>query len=96
MKLEVVLCHSTLISMLLMPEKFHRAVSSYSCTAPAMDIEGVAGYMEVKATFNVRDLDAFTKLYNEAYVYPSERREWYHFISRGIDKFDPSQYNVGN
>lgn len=93
MKFEVTLCHSTLLSMLMMPEKLFRAVSSYSCTVPAMDLEGFAGYMEVKATFIVKDLEAFTKLWNDAYLYPSERTEWYHFIARGIDKFDPSQYN---
>lgn len=92
MKFETTLCHSTLLSMLMMPEKFQRAVSSYTCTAPDVDAEGFNGYMEVKAIFNIKDLDAFNKLWHDAYVYPSERSQWYHFIARGIDKFDPSKY----
>jgi hypothetical protein len=79
--------------MLLMPQKFQRAVSSYTCSAPDVDNEGFAGYMEVKAIFHIKDLDAFNNLWKDAYVYPSERAEWYYFIARGIDKFDPSAFN---
>ena len=79
-----------------MPERFNRAVASYTCTAPDMASEPFAGYMEVKGTFIIKDLAAFTELWNDAYVYPSERVEWYHFIARGIDKFDPSIFNREN
>ena len=88
MKLEITLCHSTLMSMLLMPEEFQRAVSSYTATAPDMDGEGFNGYMEVKASFNIRDLEAFASLHNKALVYPSERVEWYGFVKHAMKNYD--------
>ena len=91
MKFETTLCHTTLLSMLMMPEKFSRAVSSYTCTAPDVDLEGVNGYMEVKGVFHVKDLEAFTQLWKDAYVYPSDRATWYHFIRSGIHKFSDKE-----
>ena len=93
MKIELVTCHTVLISMLMMPEKFSRAIASYKATAPNVDHEGVIGYLEVSVEFEVRDLEAFTALYRDAYLYPTERAEWYHFIRNGIDKFNPGEYN---
>lgn len=91
MKLEVTICHSMLLSMLMMPERFQRAVNSYTCTAPDVEREGFIGYMEVRAEFDIKDLDGFTKLWNDAYVYPSDRAQWYHFIKSGVEKFDKGE-----
>jgi hypothetical protein len=87
MKFETKMCHSQLLSMLWMPEEFARAVDSYTATAPDMQGEGFNGYMEVKATFYVKELKAFTDLWHKSYVYPSDRATWYHVIKNGIDKF---------
>lgn len=80
MKFTTKLCHSHLMSMLLMPEKFYGAVYSYEASPPNMDHEGMAGYMEVEATFHIKDLQAFTEMWYNAYKFPSERSEWYHKI----------------
>ena len=84
MKLEVVMCHATLMSMLLRPEELQHAVTSYSATTPDVEHEGFNGYIETKVTFFIKDLERFTQLYNSAYVFPSERTEWYHMIKRGL------------
>ena len=61
---------------------------SYEATAPDMPGEGFNGYMEVNATFVLRDLQEFGKLWDDSRVYPSDRVEWYHGIKRGLDKWD--------
>ena len=84
MKLDVVMCHASLMAMLLLPEKFSKAVSSFEATSPDMDGEGFSGYMEVKVKFVIKDLDAFNTLWKESYVFPSDRTKWYHTIKSGM------------
>ena len=72
--------------MMLMPELLQRATTSYTSTSPDMKNEEFLGYMEIKATFVVRDLEAFNELWNKSYVYPSERADWYHFIKTNVAK----------
>lgn len=86
MKFETLMCHSHLMSMMLMPELLQRAVQSYTTTSPDVDGEGFNGYMEIKATFVVKDLDAFNELWNKSRVYPSDRAEWYNFIRYNVSK----------
>jgi len=71
----------------MMPEQFHAAVASYTATSPDMDGEGFNGYMEVDATFIVRDLDQFGKLWKDSYQYPSDRSRWYWLVKSGVDNF---------
>lgn len=80
MKIAVNMCHSHLMSMLLQPERFNDAVNSYSASSPQMQYEGMAGYMEVNATFEVKDLSKFSKLWDDSYTFPSDRSAWYHKI----------------
>lgn len=82
MKFEVTLCHSHFVSMMLLPEELNRAVTSFTATAPDMNGEGFNGYMEVKATFVIKDLEAFNDLWKKSYIYPSDRSEWYSFIKQ--------------
>jgi hypothetical protein len=86
MKLEAIMCHTHFVSMMLMPELLQRATTSYTSTCPDYDNEGFIGYMEIKASFDVKDLDAFNELWNKSRVYPSERSEWYHFIKTNVAK----------
>ena len=86
MKFETLMCHTHLVSMMLMPELLERAVSAYTSTAPDVEHEGFNGYMEVKVTFTLRDLDAFNELWNKSRVYPSERSDWYYFIRNNVAK----------
>lgn len=80
MKLEATLCNSQLLSMLLQPELFHRAVSKYEATSPDMQGEGFNGYMEVKATFYIKNLAEFNNLWEKSYKLPSDRCDWYHKV----------------
>lgn len=80
MKLEVVMCHASLMSMLLRPEEMQNAVHSYSATAPDIQHEGFNGYMETKVTFEIKDLEQFSKLYKSSYTYPSDRAKWYYKV----------------
>lgn len=84
MKLTVKMCHSHLMSMLLQPEKFSRAIQSYTASAPDMASEGFNGYMEVNASFDIKDLTEFTKIWDDAYVFPSDRSKWYHLIKSSM------------
>lgn len=88
MKFKVTLCHSHLMSMLLQPEKFEAAISSYTATSPNIQFEGFNGYMEVHVEFNVKDLTRFSTLYEESRVFPSDRTQWYHLIRSSMAGFD--------
>jgi len=63
-------------------EKFYEAVSSFTSTSPDINGEGFNGYMEIRATFNVKDIEKFGKLYNGSYLYPTDKCEWYWKIRR--------------
>lgn len=78
------MCHSHLLSMLLQPEEFQVCVESYTATAPDVAMEGMNGYMETNVTFEVKDLARFSKLYQESYVFPSDRAKWYGTVKNGI------------
>lgn len=63
--------------MLLLPRLMERAVYRYEATTPDVQNEGMNGYVEVEVTFFIKDLKAFTELWEQAYVPPSKRPEWY-------------------
>lgn len=84
MKIETTMCHSHLVSMMIMPELMERAITDYTATSPDIQGEGFNGYMDVRATFTIRDIDAFTELWNKSYVYPSDRAEWYKFVKDNV------------
>jgi len=84
MKLEVVMCHASLMAMLLNPEQFSKAVVNYESTSPDMNGEGFNGYMEVKVKFTIKDLDAFNTLWKHSYIFPSDRTKWYHTVKQGM------------
>lgn len=83
MKLITKMCHTHLMSMLFWPEKFQKAIASYTSTAPDFEGEGFNGYMEVEVEFEIRDLEAFAQLYHASYKLPSDRAQWYHNIKNG-------------
>lgn len=80
MKMDVVMCHSHLLSMLLQPELMEQAIEKYEAFSPDMRGEGFNGYMETCASFHIKNLDKFTELWNKSYKLPSDRSEWYHKI----------------
>ena len=73
MKLEVKMCHSHLLKMLMCAKQMQNAVHSYSATSPDYNAEGVAGYIETTVTFMILDLRAFVDLYEETRILPSDR-----------------------
>lgn len=77
MKFTTKMCHSHLMSMLLMPQTFYMAVHRYNASPPNMDHEGMTGYMEVEVVFEIKDLQAFTNLWYHSYKLPSDRSKWY-------------------
>jgi hypothetical protein len=88
MKLKTVLCHTHLMSMLLQPEKFQNAITSYTASSPDVANEGFNGYMEVIVEFYVKDLARFTTLYDESRVFPSDRTAWYNAIRSSMIRFE--------
>jgi hypothetical protein len=83
MKLQTKMCHTQLMSMLMVPAKFQRAITKFSSTAPDVDNEGFTGYMEVDVVFDIKDIQAFTELFQDSYVFPSDRVEFYHKLKNG-------------
>ena len=84
MKLEVLMCHASLMAMMLSPEQFSKAVTSLETTTPDMQCEGLNCYMEVKVKFIIKDLDAFNTLWKHSYIFPSDRSKWYHTVKQGM------------
>lgn len=83
MEVVMTMCHSQLMTMLLHPKEFSECVISFTATAPDIDNEGFAGYMETRVSFNVTDLVAFAALHQKSYVFPSDRTQWYHAVLNG-------------
>ncbi len=80
MKVEVTMCHSHLLLMLMNPTAFSEAVVRYEATSPDMNGEGFNGYMEIKATFYVNSIQIFGKLFDDSRTYPSDKCDWYHAV----------------
>lgn len=81
MKLEIKMCHSRLMAMLMSPVDFQRAVHRYSATTPNIEHEGMAGYIETVVTFHIKDLELFTSLYVKC---SNITPEWYNTVKNGL------------
>lgn len=90
MKVIVKMCHSHLAAMILQPELLEQAVLSYQASAPQVTNEGWSGAMDTDVEWEVRDLEKFTALYNDSYVYPSDRSKWYSTVRNGLLKSNES------
>ena len=66
--------------MQLRGEYFQKAVDSVSYTSPRFDFEGMAGYIETTITFQIKDLEIFSKLYKEWYYSP--HRDYYYRLAK--------------
>ncbi len=89
MELKVKMCHSHLMAMMLQPEHFEQAIHKYTATAPEWSSEGFNGYMKIECTFHVKSLDQFTKLWDDAYIFPTERSAWYSRVCNGVGRTKP-------
>ena len=81
MKLEIKMCHSRLMAMLMSPVDFQRAVHSYNATTPNIEHEGMDGYIETVVTFHIKDLELFTSLYVKC---SNITPEWYNMVKYGL------------
>lgn len=81
MKLEIKMCHTRLMAMLMNPKDFQMAVYSYSATTPNVEHEGMAGYIETVVTFQIKDLELFTTLYSKC---SNTSPEWYYTVKNGL------------
>lgn len=71
-----------MLYLLLQGESFQRAVCSYTSTSPDFAHEGVAGYVEVVLTFEIKDLEVFTKIWYGWYKC-EDRTGLYHKMKEG-------------
>jgi len=84
MKLQMTMCHSQLMIMLLAPTRLHSAVYSYKSTSPDMSHEHQTGRMMVEAEFEIKDISKFIELWEYAQDM-SDQPDWYDGIKAGID-----------
>lgn len=84
MNIEVTMCYSQLMSMLLQPEEFSKAVIHFTSSSPNVEHEGMNGYMETVVKFEVKSLMDFSKIYEKSYTFPSDRPEWYRKVRDGM------------
>lgn len=64
-------------------EKLEHAIYSVSCKYPNFSCEGIAGYVETEVTIEVKDLQAFTELWQAWYKEPLEKRNKLYNIMLG-------------
>lgn len=67
--------------MQLQGERYARAVSSTTYSAPDYAHEGMNGYLEVKVTYTINNLAEFSKLHYEAYS-STKVEELYHMLKK--------------
>jgi len=70
---------STLISILLLPDQYHRAIERFECRTPfATEMP-----IQCAVTFTVKNKKLFTSLMKNALTYPKDRAQWEQFITTG-------------
>ena len=75
-------CYTHLLWMLTFRAKeFATAVSKHECTQPAFEHEGMAGYVECKMIFEVKDIALFAKIFNDWYA-ATNRSDFYSQITK--------------
>lgn len=66
MKIEVKICYSHLIYC-LSNQRFMDSINSVEFTRPLFEFEGMNGYIETNATFNVKNLKTFSTEFDRWY-----------------------------
>ena len=82
MNIEVTMCYSQLMSMLLQPEEFSKAVTKFTSSSPNIEHEGMNGYMETVVKIEVRSLANFSNLYDKTLV--CSNPSWYRSVRDGL------------
>lgn len=83
MKMEMTMCHSELLVMLLVPHRLYQAVHSYTSTSPDMRHEPQSERMLVDVVFDIKDIHEFIELWEYAQDL-SKSPDWYHGVKQGI------------
>lgn len=66
MKIEDIFDYCRLLYLMQLP-KYYQAVAKTEFTSPEVDYEGIAGYIETKVVFYIKDLSLFAELNNQCY-----------------------------
>lgn len=82
MKIEESMCYARLVFMMCRGEEWEQAINNVTYTAPQFQYEGIAGYVDTRVTFCIKNLDIFTKLWSAWYSLPDlERLNWYCIVA---------------
>lgn len=84
MKLEVNTCYSHILWMQCSGELFTQAINKMEMGAPNFAHEGVNGYIDVKATFYIRDLSQFSRLWNSWYSLSDNKKLNLYGLAKGL------------
>lgn len=80
-QIELNILHSTLISILLLPDQYHRAIERFECHHNDNDPTAVP--LQCTVLFTVKNKKLFTSLIKRALTYPQDREQWEQFIMTG-------------
>ena len=78
-QIELNILHSTLISILLLPDQYHRAIERFECH----NYNPTAVPLQCTVLFTIKNKKLFTSLINKALTYPQDREQWEQFITTG-------------
>lgn len=85
MELIVKTCYSHILHIMCAGELFSTAVKSMCITdGPHHKYEGVAGYIETKVVFEIRDLEQFSKLWSSWYSLSDRKRLDLYGLAKGL------------
>ena len=86
MEIKETMCYSRLVFLMIQGADWEQAVSEVTYTAPQFKYEGVAGYVETKVTFKVKDLSKFVELWNRWVSLPIDKRtKFYRLVANDGD-----------
>lgn len=85
MKLIVNTCYSHILWIMCAGELYSKAVKSMCITkGPYHQYEGMDGYIETEVTFEIADLEVFTRLWNSYYSLSDTKRLNLYGLAKGL------------
>lgn len=84
MKLIGTCCYSQLVYLMCAGAPFQRAVHSINFKEPRFDFEGIAGFIETEYTIEVKDLKAFTNIWESWYSLSDKRSLDLYGLAKGL------------
>lgn len=85
MKLIINTCYSHILWIMCAGEQYSAAVKEMAITkGPEHKYEGIAGYIETEAVFEIRDLKKFANLWDSYYSLSDKRRLDLYGLAKGL------------